>query len=259
VSDSVYQQTQKQNEFYMQLRAKGVYINQPDEFFYAGGNKASIGYDEWQYSLPRWEDLSVSRAGLYADLYYYMPSQGWMFLPIVEYHGGAADAIFRLHDAEYDWALAQYLGSGVAACYRGDVPFWNAASKQSCNKWIGFYKAHRATLIQPVVHLRRPDLQSWDGWLHVNPRKWTTPGQVGSPAAQSEVGVAVLFNPTPAVIDTVIALDLYYTGLNNTALVVVDEIGSGTLMRLDRGYKIFVKLNMPPKSVHTVVIRDPEG
>ena len=30
-------------------------------------------------------------------------------------------------------------------------------------------KAHRATLIQPVVHLRRPDMQGWDGWLHVNP------------------------------------------------------------------------------------------
>ena len=21
----------------------------------------------------------------------------------------------------------------------------------------------------PVVHLRRPDMQGWDGWLHVNP------------------------------------------------------------------------------------------
>ena len=29
--------------------------------------------------------------------------------------------------------------------------------------------AHIATLIQPVVHLRRPDMQGWDGWLHVNP------------------------------------------------------------------------------------------
>ena len=41
-----------------------------------------MGYDEQQYSLPRWRDLSVSRMGMYDDLYSYLPTQGWMFLPI---------------------------------------------------------------------------------------------------------------------------------------------------------------------------------
>ena len=45
-------------------------------------------YSEYQYSLPRWEDLSVSRATMYDDTYDRIPTQGWMFLPLVEYHSG---------------------------------------------------------------------------------------------------------------------------------------------------------------------------
>lgn len=38
--------------------------------------------DEQQYSLPKWRDLSISRMGMYDDLYSKLPSQGWMFVPI---------------------------------------------------------------------------------------------------------------------------------------------------------------------------------
>lgn len=44
------------------------------------------------------------------------------FVPLVDYHGGGAAAAFEpLSDniLDYEWALAQYLGAGVAACYRG--------------------------------------------------------------------------------------------------------------------------------------------
>ena len=43
-----------------------------------------MGYDEQQYSLPRWRDLSVSRSTMYDDMYSYLPTQGWMFLPITD-------------------------------------------------------------------------------------------------------------------------------------------------------------------------------
>ena len=45
-------------------------------------------YNENQYSLPRWEDLSVSRQTMYDNTYHFIPTQGWMFLPLVVYHGG---------------------------------------------------------------------------------------------------------------------------------------------------------------------------
>ncbi len=39
-SDSVYYQNLLQGKFYNILREKGMYINQPDTYFFQGGNKA---------------------------------------------------------------------------------------------------------------------------------------------------------------------------------------------------------------------------
>ena len=58
LSDSVYQQTRVQASWYAGLRARGVYINQPDDFFFQGGQRTGLGYNEDQYSLPRWQDLT---------------------------------------------------------------------------------------------------------------------------------------------------------------------------------------------------------
>ena len=127
-----------------------------------------MGYDENQYSLPRWHDITISRAGMYDDMYTHLPTQGWMFVPIGDYHAGGDAAAFQDHPEEFEWALAQYLGAGTAACYRG-AELWNNATeagkkiKASTEKWVRFYKNHRETLIQPVVHLRRADMQDWDG------------------------------------------------------------------------------------------------
>ena len=54
-----------------------------------------MGYDEGQYSLPRWMDLSVSRQGLYDDTFMKTPTEGWMFLPLDVYHGGGDAAKFE--------------------------------------------------------------------------------------------------------------------------------------------------------------------
>jgi len=39
-SDSVYWQLELQSQFYKILREKEIYINQPDDYYYQGGNKA---------------------------------------------------------------------------------------------------------------------------------------------------------------------------------------------------------------------------
>ena len=82
-------------------------------------------------------------------------------------HAGGDAAAFGGDPAAYEFAVAQYLGAGVAACYRGSRPYSLPTEQAMLTKWIGFYKAHRGSLIQPVVHIRRADMQSWDGWLHV--------------------------------------------------------------------------------------------
>ncbi len=59
--DSIYQQNILQGNYFKKLRERSIYINQPDYYFYQGGSKTGMGYNEEQYSLPRWMDISVSR------------------------------------------------------------------------------------------------------------------------------------------------------------------------------------------------------
>ena len=122
----------------MQMRALNVYVNQPDDYFFQGGSRTGMGYDESQYSLPRWRDLSISRMGLYDDLYVHTPTQaraphsaalrsiagtsprrrcrlkarpgagqGWMFVPLGDYHSGGTAATFDGFERELEWAFAQ--------------------------------------------------------------------------------------------------------------------------------------------------------
>lgn len=168
--DSVYQQMLLQSQLFSELRTRGVYLNQPDNYFYEGGSRTAMGYNEDQFSLPRWHDLHISRMGMYDDLYRLLPTQGWMFVPLDEYHSGGANATFQNHVVEFEWALAQYMGAGAAAAYRGQYLYDNTTAvgqqmKATALKWVTFYKTYRETLIQPIIHLRRPTMQSWDGWM----------------------------------------------------------------------------------------------
>ena len=83
---------------------------------------------------------------MYDDSYHFIPSQGWRFVPIVVYHGGGNAATFEpleQHLVEYEWALAQYLGYGVAACYQGDVLYDGPNFEALVKKWVTFYKDYR--------------------------------------------------------------------------------------------------------------------
>ena len=43
VGDSVYQQTRLQSEFYKKMRELGVYVNQPDDYFFQGTLEVTVG------------------------------------------------------------------------------------------------------------------------------------------------------------------------------------------------------------------------
>jgi hypothetical protein len=84
-----------------------------------------MGYNENQYSLTRWIDLLVSRAGMFDDTYYTPNTAGWMFVPIEPYHAGGGSASFAPlgeHLQEFEWALAQYLlhRSSLFFCHSSD-------------------------------------------------------------------------------------------------------------------------------------------
>ena len=104
-----------------------------------------MGYSEDQFSLPRWVDLSISRQGLFDDTMNRIPSEGWMFLPLRDYHSGGEAAAFQPlkdHEKEYDFALAQYFGAGIIACYRGDQIFDNEETKAIVKKWVQLFKVY---------------------------------------------------------------------------------------------------------------------
>lgn len=208
-----------------------------------------MGYNEGQFSLPRWVDLSVSRQGMFDDTFKRTPSEGWMFLPLLNYEGGGPQAWFeplKDHIQEFDFALAQYFGAGVQACYRGDRIFDTQATLAVVKKWVTFYKNYRAILTGDIVHARRADMQSIDVFLHVRPFLEDGPHR----------GLAFFFNPTSEILKDSIRLPLYYTGLTTTASVTLEGVKSTKkAFALDRDFHVEISVSLKPKSYTWMLIQ----
>jgi hypothetical protein len=198
-----------------------------------------MGYNEDQYSLPRWDDITISRMTVYDMTWAKLPTMGWMFLPLVDYHGGGDEAAFEpmsAHLPEYEMGLAQYLGAGIAACYRGFRLYDTPAVQAVVTKWVAVYKRYRPIIISDVVHVRRPDGQSIDSFGHANA------------FLAGEKGFFLAFNPTLFPLNTTLYLPLYFTGIATTA-GVSHEGGAVVPYALARDYSIAVAVSLPPQSV----------
>jgi hypothetical protein len=229
LADSQWRQWQACVRFYHECRKRGIYINSPDWYYLSGSNKCGMGYRETNFSLPRWQQITLARQNIFDGTFDKTPSMGWMFVPLVEYHGGGAAATFEplsQHLPEYEWHLAQNFGSGVMACYRGPRLFDTDATKAVVKKWVELYKQRRAILDSDIIHVRRPDARGLDAILHVNPGT--------KPRA-----LAMVFNPTDREIQTTLQLPLYYTGLTDKARIREQE-GKAVEYRLDREYQVAV-------------------
>jgi hypothetical protein len=210
--DSIFKQELMQAKMYSEFRKRGAFITAPDRYWLIGSNKNVEGYDENQYSLPRWVDLTISRQGLYDDTYHNPTTLGWMFVPLTGYHTGDPRSTFEPlseHYKEYSWALQQYLAQGIAACWRGNKLYDSESTKQLASRWVKFYKTHRDLLNGDIIHVRRPDLQGIDCMVHVNPR------------AEEFKAMASVFNPT---LDTIskepLQIPLYYSGIRSEVVEV---------------------------------------
>ena len=245
LNDSVFRQEYLQNQFYVNLKNKNVYIYQPDNFFYYGGSKAGMGYNENQYSLPRWQDLTISRMGMYDDTYFHTNTEGWMFLPLTPYHSNNPDCIWEPlseHLFEYDWALGQYLGYGVMANLRGTRLYDTNDTRSVVVKWVNFYKKHRDILISDIIHLRRCDMQYFDAILHVN-------------SLIDEKGLAMFFNPTNYNINVNYTFSLYYTGIKNNVYVSLND-SQYISYKLTNLYDITIELDIPKKTLQYYVFKE---
>jgi hypothetical protein len=244
LEDSQWNQYRRIAEFYEWCRSRGISLNVPDWYFMVGSTKTAMGYRETNWSLPRAQQHIHARQNLFDGTWEKAPSMGWMFTPLVEYQGGGAAATIeplKDHLPDYEQHLENNLGFGAQACYRGPRLYDSDATKALVEKWVGFYKKHRAILESDVIHLRRADGRDIDGILHVNP-------------ALPEKGMAVFYNPTDHEIDREETIPLYYTGLTETAKVS-EEDGSEKTYKLDRGYRIRARVRVRPHGMTWLVIR----
>ena len=246
LADSQLRQWEACVEFYHNCRARGIYINSPDQYYLNGANKCGMGYRETNFSLPRERQILIARQNIYDGTYEKTPSMGWMFVPLVEYHGGGAAATFEplsehLHD--YEAHLAQNFGSGVMACYRGPRLFDTEQTKAVVKKWVDFYKTYCPLLESDLIHVRRPDGRTVDCTLHANPEL-------------NPCGLAMLYNPTTVTQRLTLTLPLYYTGLSEVVKVREQEETPKTYS-IDRNYNVEIPIEMGARSITYLVI-EPE-
>ncbi len=244
LEDSQWTQRARITEFYRWCRARGISLNVPDWYFLSGSNKCAMGYREVNWSLPRERQVLLARQNIYDGTWQKTPTMGWMFVPLVQYHGGGPAATIEPlseHLDFYEAHLAQNFLSGVQACYRGTRLYDTEETKNAVRKWVGLYKDHRAILDSDIIHLRRPDGRALDGILHVNP-------------GLREKGFAVVYNPTEEDISCDWPLPLYYTGLSDTARIS-EQGGQSVVYSLDRSYRVKVPIHLPPGSLTWLIIQ----
>ncbi len=242
--DSRWNQWETVRRFYQWCRGQGIYLNVPDWYFLNGSSKTGMGYRETNWSLPRNQQELIERQNIFDGTRFKTPSMGWMFVPLTEYHGGGAAATIEpLHDhrEHYGRRLANLLGAGVQACFRGPRLFDTPETKALVQQWVGFYKRHRAILDSDLVPLRRADGRDWDGWLHVN-------SSLPTPA------LAMVYNPLPEPIERTIRLPLYYSGLTDRAQLRIED-GPGRSVKVNRDYHLEVTVKLPAQGCTWIVLQ----
>lgn len=231
---------------YAWSRERGIYVNQPDYYFFAGGNKTAMGYREDNWSLPRAQQLIHARQNIYDGTWTKPQTAGWMFVPLTEYHGGGAAATIeplREHLDAYEGHLANTLGAGVQACWRGPRLYDSDETKALVKKWVSWFKEHRAILESDIIHGRRADGRDIDYLLHVNPRLKTR-------------AFAMIHNPLNAEAEREVVLPLYFTGLTDAALVRIED-GKPERLELDREYRVRLQIKVPANGRTWLTVESP--
>ncbi len=244
LEDSQWKQFNEIRDFYRWCRGQGIFLRVPDWYFLNGSNKTGMGYRETNWSLPRRQQEIIERQNIYDGTWEKTPSMGWMFLPLVEYHGGGAAATIEpLHEHldHYGQRLADLFGAGVQATFRGPQLYDTPETRELVKRWVDFYKRHREVLNADIIHIRRPDGRDYDAILHVNP-------------FGEEKGLLMIYNPLAEEITRTLTVDLYYTGLRDDVKVSVDD-GPFEERSLDRDYRLTLTVTLPPRGERWVVFR----
>jgi hypothetical protein len=245
LEDSQWRQWERSRDLYRWFRERGVYLNAPDWYFLCGSNKTAMGYRETNWSLPRDRQIILGRQNMYDGTWKKTPSMGWMFVPLVEYHGGGAAATLEPlseHLDSYDAHLVQNFAYGAQACYRGPRLYDTDEVRNVVKKRVAFFKKHRAILESDTIHLGRPDSRDIDCVLHVNP-------------TLDERAFLAVFNPLEEDVERTVSVPLYYSGITTDAEITGVD-GVPVEYELDREYSIDLPVRVSAQGWTWFVIRD---
>ena len=240
--DSRWRQWERISRFYQSCRSQGIYLNVPDWYFLNGSSKIAMGYRETNWSLPREYQEIIERQNIHDGTRYKLPTMGWMFVPLTEYHGGGPAATIEPlseHLDHYERRLQNLLGAGVQACFRGPRLYDTDETKEMVKRWVDFYKSHRSILDSSLIPLRRADGRDWDGWMHVNP-------ELDTPA------FAMLYNPLDEPITREVTFPLLYSGLMQKAQCRIEK-GEPQSVALDRNERAKLLIKIPARGATWVV------
>jgi len=246
LNDSRWKQWDKIAMFYQWCRSEGIYLNVPDHYFLMGSNKTGMGYREVNWSLPRAQQVIHTRQNIFDGTWEKLPSMGWMFVPLTQYHGGGAAATIEplsQHRDHYERMLDSNLALGVQACYRGPRLFDSPATRDLVKSKVEWYKKYRTILEGDLIHGRRADSRDVDWMLHVNP---------DSP----QRGMLVVFNPLTTAQQRKLSVSLYYTGLTDKA-IVTDAKGNKKNISLKRDYSAIIDVDVPAEGMSWYLIETP--
>jgi hypothetical protein len=244
LADSQWKQFRTITDFYKWGRTRGVYLTVPDWYFLNGSSKTGMGYRESNWSLPRRQQEIIERQNVFDGTWEKTPSMGWMHVPLVEYQGGGEEATIeplKEHLPHYGQRLADLLGAGVQAAYRGSRLYDAPETLELVKKWVSFYKDHRAILDADIIHIKRADGRSLDAILHVNP-------------SIKEKGLLMVYNPLDTKAEQNLTINIYYTGLKYVAFV--SENGkSSSRFSVNRNNEITIPVSLEPHSQSWYIIK----
>ncbi|MBL9120813.1 MAG: hypothetical protein JNL80_12960, partial [Phycisphaerae bacterium] len=208
LADSQWRQWSTISNFYRWCRARGVYLNVPDWYYLTGSSKCAMGYRETNWSLPRADQEIIERQNIFDGTWSKTPSMGWMFVPLMQYHGGGPAATIEPldeHRDHYRRRLDNLLSAGVQACFRGPRLFDTDATRDLVRERVAWFKAHRRILESDIVHGRRPDGRDIDWFVHVDP--------------EAREAMLVVHNPTASMVDRDLRVNLALAGIAANAMV----------------------------------------
>ena len=137
--------------------------------------------------------------------------------------------------------MTSNLALGVQACYRGPRLFDTEATQALVAGQVAWFKRYRDILESDLIHGRRADGRDLDWMMHVNP-------------TLEEKGMLLVFNPLDHDVTRTLRIDLYYTGIEDTARIAASDRAPSE-HRLARDYTVDLEVQVPARGFAWYVIR----